>query len=164
MKINYTVDMNESKAEPAGEDRRPAATMRPCREDEFIQFIKNYPRPLERDVNQICEPPVVTYNDFTLGNWPESVVAGHSFAGRESHEPADWKIRLPTFTAREWVTGSQGDTAVVELDRDCDRGDLYRLFSRVIIDGKAYEVKGIESFCIRQQSKGQTIGLCVGTR
>jgi hypothetical protein len=43
----------------------------------FESFLKNYPRYLERDVTGIFEPPLVTYNDFTLGVWPESVVASH---------------------------------------------------------------------------------------
>lgn len=42
---------------------------------EFYKFIISYPRKLERDVYGVCDPPVVTYNDFELGNWPDSVVA-----------------------------------------------------------------------------------------
>lgn len=43
---------------------------------EFIEFLKNYPRKLERDVCGICDPPSITYNDFELANrWPYSVVA-----------------------------------------------------------------------------------------
>lgn len=43
---------------------------------EFIEFLKNYPRRLERDVCGICDPPLITYNDFELANrWPYSVVA-----------------------------------------------------------------------------------------
>ena len=43
---------------------------------EFQEFINNYPRKLERDVCGVCDPPVVTYNDFKLANrWPYSVVA-----------------------------------------------------------------------------------------
>lgn len=40
-------------------------------------FVAAYPRELEVDVSHICEPPLKTYNDFTMGNWPESVVAGY---------------------------------------------------------------------------------------
>ena len=44
--------------------------------DEFIQFIKAYPRRLEVDVCGICDPPAVSYNDFALANrWPYSIVA-----------------------------------------------------------------------------------------
>lgn len=42
---------------------------------EFEEFVKNYPRKLLYDVTGICEPPAVSYNDFELGKWPESVVA-----------------------------------------------------------------------------------------
>ena len=43
---------------------------------EFIEFLKSYPRPLERDVYAISDPPTITYNDFQLANrWPYSVVA-----------------------------------------------------------------------------------------
>jgi hypothetical protein len=76
----------------------------PCTKEEFDAFIKAYPRPLVFDVTGICEPPYASYNDFTLGNWPESVVAGYShfddnepyYKGSEHH----WSIRkdldLPT--------------------------------------------------------------------
>ena len=43
---------------------------------EFVEFLKNYPRKLDRDVCGICDPPSITYNDFALANrWPYSVVA-----------------------------------------------------------------------------------------
>lgn len=43
---------------------------------EFVEFLKNYPRKLDRDVYGICDPPSITYNDFVLANrWPYSVVA-----------------------------------------------------------------------------------------
>lgn len=44
-------------------------------EDELKAFIQGYGKPLEKDVFRALEPPLVTYNDFTLGNWPESIVA-----------------------------------------------------------------------------------------
>ena len=53
-------------------------TMRALREvsrEQYLEFRLNYPRKLERDVYSVAEPPVVTDNDFTLGDWPESVVA-----------------------------------------------------------------------------------------
>jgi hypothetical protein len=46
-------------------------------QQQFEEFIKTYPCRLERDVYGAFEPPLVTYNDFTEGNWPESVVAWH---------------------------------------------------------------------------------------
>ena len=45
-------------------------------EEEFLHFINNYPRKLERDVTGICDPPAISYNDFELADcWPYSVVA-----------------------------------------------------------------------------------------
>lgn len=44
-------------------------------EKEFLEFIKNYPNELVMDVTGICEPPMISYNDFKLGDWPESMVA-----------------------------------------------------------------------------------------
>lgn len=41
----------------------------------FNSFINNYPKKLERDVYGVCEPPLITYNDFSKGDWPESIVA-----------------------------------------------------------------------------------------
>lgn len=43
--------------------------------EEFYDFIERYPTPLEVDFCQIAEPPVKSWNDFTLGDWPVSVVA-----------------------------------------------------------------------------------------
>ena len=44
--------------------------------EEFMEFIKNYPRKLKRDVCGISDPPAVSYNDFELANrWPYSIVA-----------------------------------------------------------------------------------------
>ncbi len=44
--------------------------------EEFEEYIKQYPNPLEKNVCAIPEPPLLTYNDFKLAEkWPESVVA-----------------------------------------------------------------------------------------
>jgi len=43
--------------------------------NEFEIFIKEYSRELKSDVARMFEPPLVTYNDFILGAWPESIVA-----------------------------------------------------------------------------------------
>ncbi len=51
--------------------------MKKCTYEEIEAFIKTYPRKLERDVFGAYEPPLVTYNDFTLGVWPESVIASY---------------------------------------------------------------------------------------
>lgn len=44
--------------------------------EEFEQFIRNYPRELEKHVSGICYPPAISYNDFELANrWPYRAVA-----------------------------------------------------------------------------------------
>lgn len=43
--------------------------------EEFEEFIKSYPKKLEIDVCGISEPPLISYNDFSLGKFPESIVA-----------------------------------------------------------------------------------------
>ena len=43
--------------------------------EKFDKFIEDYPRELETNVVTIGEPPLITYNDFTLGSYPNSVVA-----------------------------------------------------------------------------------------
>ena len=67
--------------------------MKPVTLREFEQFILMYPRPLDRDVARMCEPPEVTFNDFTLGNWPESIVAKHSFEDLDARVPCDWRVK-----------------------------------------------------------------------
>ncbi len=63
--------------------------------DEFDAFAKAYPRPLERSVTAICEPPQLSYNDFTLGDWPKSVVASVSLEDWRPWEP-EGKQHPPT--------------------------------------------------------------------
>ena len=57
-------------------------------EEEFLHFINNYPRKLERDVIGMCDPPGISYNDFELADrWPYSEVAfGHLW----SDDPDDY--------------------------------------------------------------------------
>ena len=43
--------------------------------EEYQAFVENYPRKLIKDVCAIAEPPLITFNDFTLGHWPKSIVA-----------------------------------------------------------------------------------------
>ncbi len=62
--------------------------------DEFNEFIKKYPRELVRDVYAVCEPPIVTYNDFERSDhWPDSVVAKtylyDDYPGGYYYEPED---------------------------------------------------------------------------
>ena len=68
-------------------------------EAEMRAHIAAWPRPLARDVAYMYEPPVVTFNDFTLGPWPESVVASHTtgnyldaVGNRVLDHDADWTI------------------------------------------------------------------------
>jgi len=49
--------------------------MRSVTKEEFDAFLLGYGKRLDRDVYQVSDPPVVTWNDFTLGVWPESIVA-----------------------------------------------------------------------------------------
>lgn len=44
--------------------------------EELTAFVQSFPHNLVRDVNGMCEPPQLTYNDFSDGKvWPESIVA-----------------------------------------------------------------------------------------
>jgi hypothetical protein len=46
--------------------------------EEFEEFINKYNtniHELVRDTCHISTPPLVSYNDFSLGNWPDSIVA-----------------------------------------------------------------------------------------
>ena len=50
--------------------------MKQVSRQEYIRFIKNYPRDLDFDCTGIFEPPLGTYNDFSNEKvWPESIVA-----------------------------------------------------------------------------------------
>jgi hypothetical protein len=49
---------------------------RECSEAELQAFVAAYPRALVVDVYRVPEPPVVTWNDFSLGVWPQSIVCG----------------------------------------------------------------------------------------
>lgn len=43
--------------------------------DEFKIFRNEYPRSLDAAIHRTYEPAIGTLNDFTLGDWPESIVA-----------------------------------------------------------------------------------------
>lgn len=73
-------------------------------------------------------------------------------------------MSLPTFTAESWRSTERGDIAVVRCDRNCIRDDMSAIFKRVIIDGKEYETKGVESFCTFSYSVGTSMGLLVEKR
>jgi hypothetical protein len=64
--------------------------------------------------------------------------------------------------AHEWHITSKGEhCAVVFLDRDCERVDLLKLFERVEIDGKEYEVKGVESDAVPTLRNGAGLLLMI---
>ncbi len=51
-------------------------TWKTVSKSEFNDFLIRYGEKLERDVTGICEPPMLSYNDFSGGKiWPESMVA-----------------------------------------------------------------------------------------
>ncbi len=43
--------------------------------EQYDAFLASYPRELDRHLTTICEPCQISYNDFTLGKWPQSIVA-----------------------------------------------------------------------------------------
>lgn len=68
---------------------------------------------------------------------------------------------LPAFTDVEWYTCQRGRVAAVNIDRDCLREDLLKVFRCVIIGGREYEVAGVESYAVQMIRKGSFIGLLV---
>lgn len=63
--------------------------------EEFDAFLKGYPRPLDRDVVRFCEPPQIQYNDFSLGDWPKSVVAStNEVWGRDYRPTGEHQYRI----------------------------------------------------------------------
>lgn len=62
-------------------------------EAQYSEFIRSYPRPLDRNVTAICEPPMENFNDFSNGKtWPESMVARAMLCDdgtRKDHEVLD---------------------------------------------------------------------------
>ena len=64
---------------------------RVCTEAEMRAHVAAWPRPLERDVFAAFDPPLVTYNDFAFGVWPDSVVASYH-AGDERGPAMGWRI------------------------------------------------------------------------
>jgi hypothetical protein len=61
-------------------------------EDEFNKFIENYPNKLEGDVLGACEPPLATYNDFSIAtHWPKSIVAKYDKGEPNEYYGLDYK-------------------------------------------------------------------------
>jgi hypothetical protein len=74
-------------AESAGDNVKTMTEFTQVTEEEFKTFLNEYPKSkLEWNCTGICEPPIGTYNDFSLGDWPESIVAKiNMFDGSEYH-------------------------------------------------------------------------------
>ena len=108
-------------------------------QDEFWEFVKSYPRKLVSGVHRIVDPPLKTYEDYTLGVWSESIVAKivlNEFYDKPNKftvlrevvpEPPETPEEK---AAREKMEG-ESDTAV--LSHDGKAGDRY-----VASDGKSY--------------------------
>lgn len=69
--------------------------------EELLNFVKNYGSELHENTCGFFTPPFTTFNDFTKGKWPDSVVAeivlnealeGYSFY---KGEPNDYFILTP---------------------------------------------------------------------
>ena len=65
-------------------------TMRDVTEAELRAFVAGYPRPLAIDVTGISEPPTKSWNDFTRGPWPASVVAACALDDDMGRQPVRW--------------------------------------------------------------------------
>jgi len=86
--------------------------------DEFLEFIKKYPRSLKRDCCGICDPPSITYNDFELANrWPYSIVAS-TFAYSDDqqdywYEPDEKRVYSIVTNYEEVFNSKTGNMAKV---------------------------------------------------
>jgi hypothetical protein len=56
-------------------EKEPMNKDKQVSKEEFDAFVSGYGKHLESNVSMIYEPPLKTYNDFDLGDWPHSVVA-----------------------------------------------------------------------------------------
>lgn len=67
-------------------------------EQEFNEFVDNYPNKLLWNVTRICEPPMGNHNDFTSGKvWPESMVTKVVLTNGEAyydHEPNSYYVKV----------------------------------------------------------------------
>ena len=52
-----------------------AKSFKQVSKEEFATWLNAYPRKLTHNCVGYVEPPMHTYNDFTTGDWPESIVA-----------------------------------------------------------------------------------------
>ena len=77
---NYNIEKNrineDSKEKEEVFNKYPNEQWKEVSEEEFKLYVKNYPRKLEYDWTGISDPPLCSYNDFTISNrWPYSMVA-----------------------------------------------------------------------------------------
>ncbi len=65
--------------------------MKSVTREEMTTFVNNFPYPLTFDRCCISDPPLCSWNDFALGNWPMSVVAKYhpEWSGMPEH---GWQI------------------------------------------------------------------------
>jgi hypothetical protein len=78
---------HSTKSAVLSEAGDPMDKYKPVSKAEFDAFIANYPRKLDRDVFGAFDPPLVTYNDFTLGDWPKSSVAKYLLIDERGGDP-----------------------------------------------------------------------------
>lgn len=56
--------------------------------NEFEDFIKKYPRALERHIVAFCTPPMITYNDFERGGYAKKSIVAYTFMYDD--DPDEW--------------------------------------------------------------------------
>lgn len=71
-------------------------------EERFCEFVKDYPRDLERDCTGICEPPVVAFYDLAL---PEqhNIVAKFDVGEPGEYYGLDYKRTYQVLTNHEEI-------------------------------------------------------------
>lgn len=76
------------------------------KKEEFDKFIINYKsKSLHESVCRIFDPPIVIYQDYSMGEWPENMVAqicwNESLIGLESYdknpEPNEYYIKTALY-------------------------------------------------------------------
>lgn len=83
---------------------------------EFINFIRKYPRKLISDCTGISDPPLISYNDFELANrWPYSIVAS-TYAYDDNpedyfYEPEEARIYTIVTNYEELFNSKTGNVA-----------------------------------------------------
>lgn len=88
--------------------------MKQVTQAEFDAFIKSYPRALEEHL-YARTPPVISYNDFTLGNWPESVIARHD-VGLNGPEDDQWEIDEGAVNREPFFDENDADEQISEVE------------------------------------------------